>query len=228
MFYRASTAASGLALSLFLLTAPAALAADGDRVDANGLPTDHSTPAEKAQTADLNNQIQSDNQAADAKAATQSAAVDSQTSATNAQAAANDAQYQQQQQQYQNQLQQNQQAQQDYQDRTAAYENLRQRYASERAAYHREVWPDRYRDWHLQTDAHLLGSRLEMLNGDHVGTVDSVARGPNGRIEALMVTMDGGKVVWIDEADVRFDRGGDVVMTDLDRADLHQMADERL
>ena len=32
----------------------------------------------------------------------------------------------------------------------------------------------------------------------------------------------------LDEADSRFDRAAGVVMTDLDRGDLHQMADERL
>ena len=45
------------------------------------------------------------------------------------------------------------QAQQDYQNQhrpimriaTAHYENLRARYAAERAAYHRDLWPDRYR-----------------------------------------------------------------------------------
>jgi hypothetical protein len=226
MLYRAPRAASGLALSLFLIAAPAALAQD--KVDANGMPTDHSTPAEQAQTAALNNQIQSDNQAADAKAAAQAGAVKTQTDANDAQAAVSDAQYQQQQQQYQNQLQQNQQAQQDYQDRSAAYENLRARYASERAAYHRAVWPDRYREWRLQSDANLIGSRVEIVNGDRVGTVDSVARAPGGSVEGLMVTLDGGKVVWIDEVDARFDRAGGVVMTNLDRADLHQMADERL
>jgi hypothetical protein len=58
--------------------------------------------------------------------------------------------------------------------------------------------------------------------------VDSVARSPSGRIEALYVVLDGGKQVWIDEADVRFDRADRVVMTNLDRADLRAMADERL
>ena len=40
--------------------------------------------------------------------------------------------------------------------------------------------------------------------------------------------LDSDKVVWIDGQDVRYDRADGVVMTDLDRSDLHQMADERL
>ena len=40
--------------------------------------------------------------------------------------------------------------------------------------------------------------------------------------------LDSGKEVWIDEADIRYDRGGKVVMTDLASADLRRMSDERL
>lgn len=58
--------------------------------------------------------------------------------------------------------------------------------------------------------------------------MDSVARAPGGRIEALYVTLDGDKQVWIDEADIRFDTAGKVVMTNLDRGYLRAMADERL
>ena len=46
-------AVSGLALSAFLVCVPALAQ---DRVDANGMPTTHSTPAEQAATAELNKQ----------------------------------------------------------------------------------------------------------------------------------------------------------------------------
>lgn len=228
-------AASAVVLSLFavpVLAQNSFPTPSGERVDANGLPTTHSTPAEKAQTADLNNQVQANNAAADAQAMQQAAqaqaATDAQLAANNAQADANQAQYDQQKQQYQQQLQENQAAQQNYEERTRAYYSLRSRYAAERAAYHRGAWPDRFREWRLRSDARLIGSRVEIINGDRVGTVDSVARTPAGRVEALYVTLDGGKQVWIDEADIRFDVAGRVVMTNLDRADLRTMADERL
>ena len=228
-------AASGLVLSLFaapVLAQGSYPAPNGDRVDANGLPTTHSTPTEHAQTEQLNAQVQAGNAAADnqvvQQAAQNQAAVDAQTAATNAQADANQAQYDQQKQQYQQQLQQNQTAQQNYEDRTRTYYDLRSRYAAERSAYHRGVWPDRFREWRLESDAGLIGSRVEIVNGDHVGTVDSVARSPSGRVEALYVTLDGGKQVWIDETDIRFDQGGRVVMTNLDRTDLRAMSDERM
>ena len=208
-------AVSGLALCAFL-TAPVLAQ---DRVDANGMPTTHSTPAEHADTAGLNNQV-------------------TQYKCRKADQTANatDSQYQAQQQQYQNQLQQNQQAQQDYQDKSAQYadqathyESLRARYAAERAAYHRGLWPDRYARWTLEENAgNLVGQRVEILNGDHVGTVRDVAHSPNGHVEALLVALDSDKVVWIDQADIRYDRGDGVVMTNLARNDLRQMADESL
>jgi hypothetical protein len=207
-------AVSGLAFSAILAGAPSFAQ---ERVDANGMPTTHSTPEEHAATADLNNQVTNTNMAADQ------------------QAAAANAQYQAQQQQYQSQLQQNQAAQQDYQDKTAQYadqtaryENLRARYAAERAAYQRGAW-GRYARWTLdENDANLVGQRVEILNGDRVGTVESVAHSPNGRVEALLVALDSDKMVWIDQADIRYDRGDGVVMTNLARNDLRQMADERL
>lgn len=209
-------AASGLVLCASLAAQPAGAQASypaggGERVDANGMPTTHSTPQEQAQTSALNGQVQSNN-----------AQIDAQT-------AANNAQYQQQQQQYQGQLEQNQAAQQQYQDRTLAYENLRARYAAERAAYHRGIWPDRYEHWVIEErDARLIGERVELINGSRVGTVVDTAHAPNGHVEALLVRLDNDKIVWIDAQDVRYNRADGIVMTNLDAGDLHHMADERL
>ena len=213
-------AVSSLALTAFLAGVPA-LAQD-NRVDAGGMPTTHSTPQEHTDTADLNATVANTNTATDQQASTGDAQ--------------NQQQYQQQQQQYQNQLQQNQNAQQDYQqksqayaDQTAQYESLRARFAAERAAYHRGLWPDRYSRFTVdQYTADLLGQRVEILNGDHVGTVRQVARMPNGQVEALLVQLDNEKVVWIDRTDIRYDRADGIVMTNLDSRDLGQMADERL
>ena len=203
------TAASGFAFSAFLIASPAM--AQAERVDANGMPTTHSTPQEQAETAAINKGVAANNAAADA------------------QADANNAQYQAQQQQYQNQLQQNQAAQQEYQDRTAAYQSLRARYAAERAAYHRGIWPDRYEKWVIvERENHLIGERVELISGSRVGTVIDTAHAPNGHVEALLVRLDNDKIVWIDTADVRYNRADGIVMTNLDAADLHHMADERL
>jgi hypothetical protein len=213
-------AASGLAFSSFLIVSPvvAQPAANGERVDANGMPTTHSTPAEKAETAAINNQVAAANAAADAQADADKAKSQEQQQA-----------YQSQQQQYRSQLEQNHQQQEQYRDRTAAYESLRARFAAERAAYHRGVWPDRYEKWVIvERDANLIGERVELISGNRVGTVIDTAHRPNGNVEALLVRLDNDKVVWIDTADVRYNRADGIVMTDLDAGDLHHMADQRL
>jgi hypothetical protein len=216
-------AASGLAFSSSLIVSPVLAQGSyptpsGDRVDANGMPTTHSTPEEKAQTATINNQVAASNAAADAQA-----------DANNSNYQAQQQQYQGQQQQYQNQLQRNQAQQERYKDRTAAYEELRTRYAAERAAYHRGIWPDRYVKWVIvERDANLIGERVELLSGSRVGTVIDTANTPSGNVEALLVRLDNDKIVWIDTADVRYNRADGIVMTNLESSDLHRMADQRL
>jgi hypothetical protein len=213
-------AASGLALSAFLMAVPV--------MAQPGYPTNESTPAERAQTRELNNQIQQNNAASEAQAAEAKAQYDAQVTATQFEAANNNAQYRAQQQQYQGQLQQNQSAQADYAARTQAYYSLRARYAAERAAYRRGAWPARYGSWRLQSDARLVGDRVEIISGARVGTVEYVVRGTNGRIEALAVTLDNGRQVWIDENDIRFNRTNGVIVTNLDRGDLYRMSDLRM
>jgi biopolymer transport protein ExbD len=208
-------AVSGLALSAFLVAAPAM--AQNAHVDANGMPTDHSTPAEQAQTANLNSQVTESN------------------AEISAQDNNNQSKYQIQQQQYQQQLQQHQAAQENYQDQRAAYadqrahyEALRDRFRAERAAYHRYEWPSRFAEWRLKNDGSLMNTRVQLINGDHVGNVVGVARASDNVIEGLEVRLDSGKVVWIDSGDARFDHANGEIITNLYASDLRMMADERL
>lgn len=200
MKFHALTAAAG---GLALFACIGAAGAQPARMDANGMPTNQSTPAEQAETANLNNQVSAGNAAADAT-------------------------YQAQQQQYQNQLRRNQAQQQQYQDKNARYNALRARYAAERAAYNRAVWPERYRTWVLVREDNLIGNRVSLISGSRVGTVRDAATNPDGTVSGLLVELDGGKVVWIDANDVRRNRADGVVMTNLKRADILRMADQRL
>lgn len=209
-------AAGGIAFSSFLMVSPAL--AQSQRVDANGMPTTDSTPAEKAETAAINNQVAAANAAADAQADANNQKYQEQQQA-----------YQSQQQQYRNQLERNKDQQEQYRDRTAAYESLSARFAAERAAYHRGVWPERYAKWVIvERDPNLIGERVELITGSRVGTVIDTANMPNGNVEALLVRLDSDKIVWIDIGDVRYNRADGIVMTNLDQADLHHMADQRL
>ncbi len=208
-------AANGLVLCAFLIAAPAM--AQNNHLDAKGMPTNHSTPAEQAQTADLNNQVTEAN------------------GEISAQDNNNRSKYQIEQQQYQEQLKQHQAAQEKYQDQkatyrnqTAQYEALRARFRNERAAYHRYEWPSRFAEWRLKNDGSMLNARVQLINGDYVGNVVGVARASDGVIEGLEVALDNGKVVWIDSVDARFDSAHGEIVTDLDASDLHHMADEHI
>ena len=133
-------ATSGFAVSLFLLATPVmAQSTYGDQdsypsnplaqsgsghVDANGMPTDHSTPAERAATAALNRQVSSANQAADARAAEQNAQYQEQR-----------AHYEEQNARYHAAMQRHQLQQHDYDARDSAYQTQRQSYD---AKYHHD------------------------------------------------------------------------------------------
>ncbi|HVT81008.1 MAG TPA: hypothetical protein VHM90_10145 [Phycisphaerae bacterium] len=215
-----TAAASGFAICLLLVVGPV-LAQGGnpaggvDRPDAGRMPADHSTPAERAQTRALNNQVQQSNAAADAKAAEDNARYQQER-----------AHYAEQNARYQDAMQRHAMQERNYHERRQAYEALRARYAAERAAYRRHEWPRH--DWVvLGRDSHPVGERVQLIDGDRVGTVSEEIRDPAGRIEALEIRLDSGERVWIDNSDIRYNRADGVLMTNLDRRDLHAMAAER-
>lgn len=212
-------AASGLALSFFLSPAFAQSydSPERNRMNANGMPTTHSTPAEQAETARINRQVGADNRAVDARA-----------NADGARYQAEQNRYQGQRSQYEGQLQDNRTQRAEYEIKNARYNELRDRYAAERAAYHRVAWPHRYARWTvMDRDARLVGSQVQLVNGRRVGTVTDTSHDRNG-ITALRVRLDNDRMVWIDTSDVRYNRADRVVMTNLDRGDLRRMADHRM
>jgi hypothetical protein len=210
------------AAAMTLLMATVSFAQDGrplrgERFDANGMPTDRSTPAEQAETARINRQIGADNRAADDRA-----------NADNERYRSEQTQYQGQRSQYEGQLQNNRAQQAEYESKNARYNSMRDRYADERAAYRRGAWPSRYASWNLDRDASLEGSRVNLINGRRVGFVTDTSYGRNGRVTALLVRLDNNRTVWIDASDVRYNRANRVIMTNLDRNDLRRMADHRM
>lgn len=173
--------------------------------DNPAMPSDHSTPAEHAQTNQLNYKAAKD--AASANQAAENA---------NAQA----------QQRYERQQQEYQAAKEDYRAQTARYHADRARYAAQRAHYHRHHWEPRYADELIVNRADLIG--MHVLTGGHdVGRVQTMATSPGGHVEALRVALNHDDAqVWIDASDLRFDPQSHVVVTDLSRHDLHEMAQE--
>ena len=131
----------------------------------------HSSPAEKAATNDLNEGINDANQAADEH-------------------------YRAQQETYQNELQRYRGRQQNYQAKADRYEAARDRYIA-RHAYHRAVWPSRYASWEISGTGGLMGARVHTAEG-RLGYVAEIALTPSGRIDALRVSLNRGGDAWIE------------------------------
>jgi multidrug efflux pump subunit AcrA (membrane-fusion protein) len=186
-----------ISFALSLLAAAPAMASEPD-----------STPAEQAQTQQLNQGITNANAAADAQSTEQNAV------------------YQAQQTRYQEQLRLYRASQTNYEERAARYLAARDRYVAGRALYHRAGWPSRYQQRLIVDTNDLLGARVDTANGRKVGHVVEIAL-VAGKVDALRVTLDNRSGdVWIESADLRFDADKKIVMTNLNRRDLVLMTHE--
>lgn len=191
----ALSSAIPVSFMFFQLTAGPAAASEPD-----------SSPAEQAQTQQLNQNITDANAAAEKRNAE------------------NNAVYQEQQARYQEQLAVYKAGQKNYQERAATYLAARDRYIAGHARYHRLAWPASYEQSLIVDTNDLLGARVNTSSGRTIGHVAEIAL-LAGRVDALRVTLDSGRGdVWVESADLRFDADKKVVMTNLDRRDLYVMA----
>jgi hypothetical protein len=176
-----------------------------------GTPNDtgpqYSTPAEHAQTEQLNGQ-----------AAQTGAAVDAQNSAQQTQ-------YQQQQEQYQRN-------QDHYQHQRAQYEHDIHHYDEARFYFtdYPHPFPYRYEGANLrrlyliaEPSQQLANAPVEGPDGQWVGRVRNVETGVDGRPSRVEVALNRRVSVWVQPGDLRFDAEDHVVFTDLSRADLWDM-----
>lgn len=165
-----------------------------------------STPAEQAQTQNLNQSVAHANAVSDAQNVEKNAV------------------YQAQVDRYQQQLKVYRANQENYQERAAAYLAARDRYISAHARYRRGSWPASY-DQRLIVDTNdVLGANVSTVNGHVVGHVVEIAL-LSGRVSAVRVALDGKNGdVWIESPELRFDADKKLVMTNLDRHDLYEMS----
>jgi hypothetical protein len=193
----ALSSAFPISFAVFLLAAAPALASQPG-----------SSPAEKAQTQQLNQVITDSNAAADAQSVEKNAV------------------YQGQQDRYQEQLRRYRAGQTNYEERAVRYEAARERYIAGHAQYQRTGWPVRYEQRLIVDTTDLLGARVNTANGYAVGHVVEIALA-GSRVDALRVTLDSSRGdVWIESADLRFDADRKIVMTNLNRHDLYVMTRE--
>ena len=186
-----------------------ALTVAGAWAEGNDPYTHNSTPAEQAQTQDLNSQAQG--QA---------------TSDTDADAAA--------QQQYQDQQQQYQAEQQHYQDAKAHYNAQQDLYAAQQAEYYDRSHPHAW--WHERYDsatlnhfydvprAELIGLRVIREDGFTAGRISDVDRNPDGRVAAVRISLRNGDFAWVKARDLRYDPEDRIVFTDLSIVELRALA----
>jgi len=165
-----------------------------------------STPAEQAQTQQLNQNIAQTNAVADAKSAEK------------------DAVYKAQVDRYQEQLKAYRVGQLNYKERAAAYLAARDRYIAAHARFHRASWPNSANQRLIVDTNDLLGADVHTASGNTVGHVVEIAL-IDGKVSALRVLlMTPNADVWIESPDLRFDSDKRVVMTNLDRRDLVEMS----
>jgi hypothetical protein len=167
----------------------------------------YSTPAEQAQTQQLNGQAA--NNAAN----------------TDAQNSAQQTQYQQQQDQYQRN-------QDNYQHQKAQYERDIHHYDEARYYFtdYPHPYPYRYEDEHLHRlyliadpSHQLANAPVEGPDGQFIGRVRNVETAPDGRPARVEVALNRRVSVWVKPGDLRFDAEDHVVFTSLTRADLWDM-----
>jgi hypothetical protein len=175
------------------------------------MPTDtgpqYSTPAEHAQTEQLNGQSLQNG-----------AAVDAQNRAQQAQ--------------YQDQQDQYQEEQQRYQERRARYEHDIHRYDEARYYFtdYPHPYPYRYEDEHLRRlyliadpTHQLANAPVEGPDGHWVGRIRNVETAADGRPLRVEVALNRRVSVWVRPGDLRFDADDHIAFTSLTRADLWDM-----
>ena len=196
------------------------LAAPSFAQDASN-PPQVSSPAERAQTQQLNGQAEGGTiQTPDPNSPQQQ-------------------QYQAQQSQYQMQQEQHQQDQQNYQDQRARYEHENQRYennihhydeAQFRFSDYPESRPYRFDGHHAmrlyliaEPSQQLANAPVEGPSGEWVGRVRNVETGVDGRPSRVEVALNRRVSVWVRADELRFDARDHVVFSHLTRADLWNM-----
>ncbi len=213
---RCLAASAGVALAIAL-----SVPAIATELGPNG--PQESTPAEKAQTQDLN-RTQQNGSYVDPAVANGQATAGQATPADGVAAAAgntanDDAQYQAQQQQYR----ENQEHYADQQDR---YSQERTAYEHQRAAYdwqrrHPATWWH-YRYQNASLDAFYTLDRPALMNvavtdrdGFLVGHITDVVHSPSGRVARVLITLDHGRGAWIEARNLRYFADDRMIMIDL-------------
>jgi hypothetical protein len=145
--------------------------------------------------------------------------------------------------QYQQQMQQYENQQQDYQDQRDQYENEKDRYRHNLSWYDQARWnydyphafvyefdEPRLVQLHMMSEPsqQLAGAPVEGPNGVWVGRGRNIETAPDGRPSRVEIALNRRVSVWVDPHDLRFDPDEHVVYTDLTRHALWDMPGARV
>jgi hypothetical protein len=119
-----------------------------------------------------------------------------------------------------------------YQAQRDQYENEKGRYRDRLSQYYydrrhpSEWWRARYYSASLDgfyrlPRRDLLGREVAERDGLVVGRIVDVDRYPDGHIARVEVSLDGGRVAWVDSANLRYDATDQVLFTDMPADDLY-------
>jgi hypothetical protein len=198
----------------------AALALYGTAFAEDATTTKNSTPAEKAQTQDLNTGAQQG--AMSDAAASDAAQLD-----------------------YQAKLQTFEQQQNTYQQQRAHYDNEKARYDANRAVWRhrydtahwgaRSYYGVRYEDSHLVRLSTLADPQYQLAfalvvgrEGNWIGKINDVDSNWGGHPERVQIAISDTKAVWVDPKELRYDLDEHVVVTNLTRDQLRAMPNSRV
>jgi len=188
-----------------------------------GNPPQVSTPAEKAETQQLNEQA-TQGTSASPQSLNGEGGNPNEPSAVNRERAAEQAQYQDQQQQYQADQER-------YRDQRERYERDIHRYDEARFAFdYPRAYPYRYEDGRLsalyliaEPSQQLANAPVEGPNGEWVGRVRNVEIADDGRPSRVQIALNHRVAVWVRPGDLKFDADDHILFTDLTRTDLWNM-----
>jgi hypothetical protein len=115
----------------------------------------------------------------------------------------------------------------DYNNQRDAYDHERARYHADRADYaHRWDAFYGYREFRgldQMSGTELVGLRIDTRGGNVVGHIHGVENDPNGRVARISVIRDNGARIWLDADDLRYNPNSNRVVTDLNRNQIDGM-----
>ena len=119
-----------------------------------------------------------------------------------------------------------------YDARKTTYDNDRARYDAQRADYERnraQRWDafryhDRYHEVASLHSADLVGKMVSTRSGENIGRISDVDFAPDGRVNRVAISMRHNRVAWLYADDVRYDPQSHAIFINLSSDQIERLA----